>query len=190
MAEPVIPFWVDEALSVGYWDGLWLAGQLLPGKWKLGVKKARDVEKAKQGGIDGNALKDKGYLGAVLSATGLIWTKDQWVELETLIPQFDPKAAGSIRTPVDIWHPAAQLLSVYTVYVREIEVPQLTSQILTVNFSLEEWFASLKPAKAPGKKTDGVDPGNKPTGFDGAGGFNAGGGRGFVNPDVVTPPVA
>jgi len=154
-----VPFWVLPQFSGGFWDDLWLGGVQLPGQWKVEVVKERSIEKKKQQGIDGNALQDKGYVGAVLKATGIIWTEPQLEDFENTIPIFDPKTPGSTRSPLDIYYPAAALLSVNSVYVRKITIQQLSKQILTTVWDLEEWFASFKPAK-PSKTAKGFDGAN------------------------------
>ncbi len=154
-----VPFWVLPQFSGGYWDDLWLGGVLLPGQWKVEVVKERSIEKKKQQGIDGNALQDKGYVGAVLKATGILWTAEQLEDFENAIPIFDPRTPGSARNPLDIYYPAAHLLSVFSVYVRKITIQQLSKQILTTVWDLEEWFPAVKPAK-PSKTAKGFDGAN------------------------------
>jgi hypothetical protein len=158
----VTPFWTDQDSRhegfAGFWDGIFFEGYPLPGLWSLSVVKERSLEKAKQGGIDGNALRDKGYVGAVLRAKGKIWTPAQLEELENWIPRYDPKVPGSSRAPVNMYHPASSLMGIYSVYIRKITIPELTSQILQPEIEIEEWFPKVKPA----------DPSTKVKGFDGA----------------------
>ncbi len=158
-----VPFWTDEDIrhghGIGFWDGCFMSGTALPGIWRLEITKERTIEKQKQGGIDGNRLRDKGYVGAVMKLTGFVWLADQLAELEKFLPTIDPKVPGGSRSPIDFYHPASHLMSVFSVYVKKITVQKLNSQILTIDIDLDEWFPKVKPA-APKTAVKGFDGAN------------------------------
>jgi hypothetical protein len=157
MAESTVPFWVSPDYGNSLWDSLWLGGTDWPGAWQVKVKKARDVDKAKQSGQDGNTLTDKGYVGAVVTATGRLWKQDQLEDFQALLPNFDPRKPGVTRSPLDIYTPVTALFGVDSVYIKSIEAGHPTSGgVLTVTIELEEWFPATKTA-ANTKKVKGFD---------------------------------
>ncbi len=167
-----VPFWTDEDIrhghGLGFWDGCFMSGTALPGIWRLEISKERSIEKQKQGGIDGNRLKDKGYVGGVGKLTGIIWLAEQLEELEKFLPTIDPKVPGASRNPIDFYHPASHLMSIFSVYIKKITIQQLTTQILTINIDLDEWFPKVKPAtpKTDVKGFDGASNAQAPNAVD------------------------
>lgn len=156
-----IPFWRPKDVPNGsFWDLLWLGGGLVPGLCAdFDIVKSRSIDIAKQKGTDGITLTDNGYDGAPVKATQILWTQNQWDDFQEWLPNYDPQRPGGSRTPLDIIHPAATLLSVASVYLNKIHVSQPVKGILRVDFEMTQWFAATKAAggKAALKGFDGVN---------------------------------
>jgi hypothetical protein len=151
-----VPFFIDPEIGNSLWDNLFLGGADWPGVWKVDVTKSRSVTKVKVKGKDGVTTTDEGYDGAVLKATGILWLAEQFDDLQTLLPNFDPRQPGVIRTPLDIYTPVTALLGVDSVYLEKINISPPATGILTVSLDLSEWFPNTKTTVTT-KKVKGFD---------------------------------
>jgi hypothetical protein len=98
----------------------------------------------------------------MIKAIGILWTADHTDELDQLLPRFDPETVG-VSTPLDIYHPQAELMRLAAVYLKKITIKGPDRGKLEVALDLEQWFPATKPAKS----------GTKSKGFDGAARANA-----------------
>lgn len=147
-----IPFVYDLAINPEYslWDQMYLGGVYWPGVWSIGASKKRSLDIVKVRRKDGTMTLDNGYFGAELTAYGRLWTPAQFDELQEILPNFDPQRPGGGRTPLDLYHPAAALLSCNTVYLQSLAVPPLGgsggaprgSIIMTID--MVQWCSDLK----------------------------------------------
>lgn len=144
-----IPFINDPAVgsaTFSLWDTMQLGGIVWPGLWAMGATKKRSLDIVKVRRKDGTMTLDNGYFGAELKAFCRIWTKEQWDRLQVILPNFDPQRAGGGRSPLDIYHPSAALLSCSQVYIEEFGVPPpgspAQSVVLTIN--MVQWCSDLK----------------------------------------------
>jgi hypothetical protein len=153
-------FWAYTQNSL--WDYLFLGGVLWPGICLIQCDKSRSVDPAKEKGKDGVTLTDNGFDASPVKATLMLWTQAQWDELNQIMPNFDPRKPGGSRSPLEIWHPALELLSIQSVYLRKISVSTPTGDILRVDLDMIEWFPETKIAKG----TTGTA--KKAKGFQGA----------------------
>lgn len=155
------PYWrPDDTPEASLWDFLWLGGGLVPGMCAdFDVSKERSIDLAKQKGKDGITLTDNGYDGAPCKATQILWTKKQWDDFTVWLPNYDPQKPGGSRTPLDIVHPAANLLGVRSVYLKKIHTSNPVKGILRVDFEMVQWFPATATAKSKGatKGFDGTD---------------------------------
>jgi hypothetical protein len=156
-----LPFWRPADIKeASLWDFVWLGGGLVPGMCAdFDISKERAIDMAKQKGQDGITLTDNGYEGAPCKMTQILWTQAQWDDFTEWLPNYDPQRPGGSRTPLDIVHPAAALLSVRSVYLRKIHLSNPVKGILRVDFEMVQWFPATATAKPKGaaKGFDGTN---------------------------------
>jgi len=144
------PHW-DQRDWPDAWDALILGEDEWPGVWEIsGAGVSRKIDIKKQAGTDGASMTDEGYQPAQLTITGTIWTKDQWSELQRLIPKVHPRKPGGSRTPMEIYHPQSALLGITQIYINKIGIPKKPSAgdgLLTLSMSAVEWVPAPKPVK-------------------------------------------
>jgi len=145
-----LPWISDDTLL---WDTLIIGGEVWPGVPTVTVEATRAVDLQKKKGDDGANLVDQGYEPAKVTLTLRLWMQDQWDELQRLLPTVHPRRKGGIRTPVDIVHPATQLVGVRQIYITKIGSPTADKGVLTIVLDAVEWFPQPKPAKAKTKKS-------------------------------------
>lgn len=99
-------FWVDEKKGesvLRVWDQLTLGGITFPGLWmleansKLEITPNKYLLKAARGTTPAQyqiTLSDQGYVPSTIKATGQIWTKEQWEDLEETLPKFTPRSGN------------------------------------------------------------------------------------------------
>ena len=145
-----LPYW-DQRDWQDAWDILVLGEDEWPGVWEIsGAGVSRKIDIKKQAGTDGSTMTDEGYQPAQLTITGTIWTKDQWSELQRLIPKIHPRKPGGSRTPMEIYHPQSSLLGITQIYINKIGIPKKPSSgngLLELSMSAVEWVPSPKPVK-------------------------------------------
>jgi len=149
------------------WDRLHLAGETWPGLWVVtgqGVSRKLDVKRVK--GSDQATIADEGYNPSKMTLNGTIWTREQWRDLQKLLPLIHPKRKGGSRTPLQIIHPQANFLGVDNVYVESIGNPDLdrSTGIMTISIGVLEWVPVPKPVKKSTGK--GAGKSAKPKGND------------------------
>jgi hypothetical protein len=177
-----IPYWVDPELGGGVaslWDFVWLGNVLWPGFWTVEIVKSRSVDVAKVKGQDAATLTDNGYDLASVKLNGRLWGQDQLDRFDQILPDFDPRRPGSVKSPIDIYYPSASLLGIKTIYIKSITVGTPSGQILPVSIDAIEWAKPTSAAKVvTGKNTPkGLDkpaaPGLFGNGGPGEGAFSA-----------------
>jgi hypothetical protein len=101
--QVAIPFWDQEPLidSIGInptwaasepvfspqiWDNLTLGNIAMPGKWRLSGSCSQDVDVQKPQGFDGGALVLRGYVPAIITMEGVLWTPAQWKMFQGIVP--------------------------------------------------------------------------------------------------------
>ena len=105
-SEYAVPFW--DALDsdserdengdpVGWWKGestfaptIWnrltLGSYELPGMWRLSGSMSIDMDVQKPQGFDGAALITRGYVPALITMEGTLWTPEQWAVYQNVFP--------------------------------------------------------------------------------------------------------
>ncbi len=131
--------------NASLWDVMTLGGVSWAGVWAIEVGKKRELDIVKVRRLDGVRIRDNGYFGVTLKATGRIWTPEDWEAFQDILPLFDPQRPGGGRSPLDIYHPAAALFGVHTVYIESLEMPQPGNGIVTISMGLVQWFPAPKP---------------------------------------------
>lgn len=149
----MLPFWDDNQES--FWGLLWLGGDQWPGSWRLDASQKREIDVAKPSGAP-PTLTDKGAGPGRAKATGMIWTPEQVDEINILLEKYSPKNPNALRTPLDIFHPSAILIGLYSVVIEEVRVTHPTDQILRIDLDLLQWFPMTKVQQAT--KTAVSDP--------------------------------
>lgn len=147
-----LPWWADSDLS---WDILILGGEVWPGVCTVATTVKRALDKQKIKGSDGANLVDQGYEPAPVKITLRLWLREQWTELERLLPTIHPRTKGGVRQPLQIVHPEPNLKGVHQVYVEEISPITVEKGLGTLTLSCVEWFPEPKPAKQKKKPKDG-----------------------------------
>ena len=137
MAE--LPFWfeVDDTS----WDTVTLGSDTFPGVATVDGAVERKIDVKKSKGNDGATLKDNGYVPAPVTITLTIHTREQWIQLQALIPKIHPRRKGGPRDPVEIIYPSVNLLQVTQIYINKIPFPKLDKKtgILTQVFQAIEY---------------------------------------------------
>jgi len=76
----------EPAFSPNIWDQLQLGSDSLPGKWRLSGSMSLDMDVQKPQGFDGGALITRGYVPAMISMEGTLWTPEQWAIFQNIFP--------------------------------------------------------------------------------------------------------
>lgn len=156
-----LAWWADGSLL---WDTLILGGEVMPGLSAVTGDVARKLDIKPVKGTDGATMSDEGYEPGPIQIATRLFTQQQWTELQRLLPRFHPRAAGGTRSPLDIWHPAANLIGITTIYIRKIAMPVIDAKrVATVVIEAVQWFPAPKPATKNTKAPKGggkIDPGD------------------------------
>lgn len=147
-------FWVDLKQGdspITPWDILSVAGEYWPGLWKAEVTKGTDLEIVKPAKVSSSTpgtptITDKGYKPTTGKLTGRIWDPTDWRYLKELLPIILPKKDSTPKSAFDITHPALELVGLSQVIFTSVRIPPITSQILTIELDVMEWFP-LTPDK-------------------------------------------
>lgn len=157
-------FWSGEnrgESAITAWDKLIMGGVTWPGVCKidpvteLEIDVAKQKKKGEEVGKDAT-LTDKGYKPATVKATIQIWDREDWEELEKILPKFAPKKTSTVRDAFDIYHPSAALLGIDTVVVQSVSIHHPEEQTLIVEMQLLQYF----PETAIEKKKVVANAGN------------------------------
>lgn len=147
-----LPWLADSTLL---WDTLILGGDVWPGLPTVDVQVSRSIDAQKKKGDDGANLVDQGYEPAKVKITLRLWLADQWSDLQRLLATIHPRRKGGVRTPLEIVHPATQLVGVRTIYVTAIGNPTpgtgADTGSMTISLDALEWFPEPKVAKSKPK---------------------------------------
>jgi hypothetical protein len=83
------PTWAasEPVFSPQIWDNLTLGDIAMPGKWRLSGSCSQDMDVQKPQGFDGGALVLRGYVAAIVTMEGTLWTPQQWKMFQTIIPK-------------------------------------------------------------------------------------------------------
>jgi hypothetical protein len=156
-----VPYWVDPdgAAVASLWDFLWLGGVLIPGLWNVEITKSRSIDVAKVKGQDAATLTDNGYDLATVKMSGRMWLPDHLNDFKTVLLQFDPVRHGSVKYPLDIYHPVAELQGVKSIYIKSITLGNPSGGIWTPGIEAVEWAQETTTTKT----------GTSPKGFSAAG---------------------
>ena len=147
-----------------------------PGLWQLEPKVSIGFEVAKRllnpNGVAANPplppkfdirLQPKGYNPATVSATGEIWTANDWQTLKTYLPNISPKK-GNTAQPIawNINHPMCALLGIDQVIVTDISAPRIVDQTLTIQISMLQYFPQGRIFINPYGNAGGTNIGSTP----------------------------
>ncbi|MEW5858395.1 MAG: hypothetical protein AB1861_13590 [Cyanobacteriota bacterium] len=146
-----VPWWysTEEPLS---WDMCQLGGEWIPGKVSVsgsGIKRNVDVKKSK--GKEGATITDQGADLARFTLTVQVWGEQDWQDYQNLLATINPRAKGSKISPVEVVHPAINLLGVKRIYIDSIGVSMIEKGILTQELSAIEWVDKPPSAKTSPK---------------------------------------
>lgn len=148
-------FWANTLAgqsSTTDWDKLILGPFQLPGLWSVEVDSPHEYIPHKlrlneTGNPDQDAwditTTDAGGLAARLTATGRLWTVEQWQDLKSMMPKIYAKrtiGAASPRKSFDINHPAANMLGVMSVLIDSVRILPPVDQTLFVQVSMQQKF--------------------------------------------------
>ncbi len=146
----MIAWWLDGTLV---WDLLWLGGDLMPGLATVDAEVARKIDIQPVKGSDGATIADEGYIPSPINIALKLWLKAHWLEWQRVLPAIHPRQIGGLRRPLEIWHPAAEVLGIETIYVTKIGSPRgeggKDPRIIPIEAI--QWFPAPKPAKTSSK---------------------------------------
>ncbi len=143
-------FFGGSQRDVGDWDSVYIAGVKWPGLASVegkGIARRLDVKRSK--GSDGARIVDQGNDPAEFSIKILVYKKEDWVELQRLLPTVSPRRPGGPRSPIGIVYPSLQVLGVSTCYIKQVPVFELdkATQQMTVILQAIEWIPRPKKLK-------------------------------------------
>ncbi len=144
-------FWTAET-AYTFWDRLFLGGKTWPGLAIVEPQQNRAISVAKRRGRE-PTLTDNGYDPGQIKVTVKAWTEEQWSELQNLIPEFSPRKNETVRTPLEIWHPATDVLGIDAVVITSVSMKHPSDQILLVEMNLLQWFPET--SRRPIGRSDG-----------------------------------
>jgi hypothetical protein len=139
------------------WDRLTLGDHVMPGVWEItGGECARQVDHKKTKDKDGARIRDLGLIPPRMAARGRLTSREDWDELQKIMPDIHPKKKGGIKFPLAIFHPAVALLGVSQIYVERIRPPEIKDGVLEIQIDMidfgdpKETKVSKKPAVPSG----------------------------------------
>jgi hypothetical protein len=151
-----LPHWEDEGQP---WDKLILGDNVMPGVWAIvSGDCSRQVDHKKTKNKDKAVIKDLGLLPPRLQAKGKLCTREDWEALQQIMPDINPRKAGGPKFPLKIYHPAAAILGVSTIYVERIKPPEIDNGVLTFEIDMIEWTEQPKKVQSGHPKNSQDDP--------------------------------
>lgn len=153
---PALPHWEDPEAP---WDKLTLGVHVMPGVWEItGGECFRQIDEKKSKDKDSARIRDMGLRPPRLQARGrlALYTPsgdltDEWDRLQQVMPDINPKKPGGLKQPLSIYHPAAALLGITTIYVERVRPPEVQDGILELAIDMIEWTAEPKKTKVASK---------------------------------------
>jgi hypothetical protein len=144
--DPRLDYWDD--LEAG-WDSLWIDNKLMPGVWQITSGEcARQVDHKKTKGKDGARIRDQGMLPSRFSAKGQLVSREDWIAMQGLIAEINPRKTGKMKKPLAVYHPAIAFLGVGTIYVERVRVPEIRQGICEISLDMIEWTDTPKASNA------------------------------------------
>lgn len=131
------------------WDMLVLGNFAMPGIWTVTGDVARDLDKKKSKGKDGQRIKDNGYLNAEIVLIGQMTDRDDWKVMINAMKDIHPRKKGSATEPLACEHPVLAFLGITNVYVQRISSPRIVDGILEIRIAVLEWLPKPKVKKKP-----------------------------------------
>jgi len=147
-----LPHWEDAGSP---WDKLVLGDNVMPGIWEInGGVCERQVDHKKTKDKDKAVIKDLGLLPPRLQAKGRLYSREDWEALQKIMPDIHPRKAGGPKFPLKIYHPAAAIMGVSTIYVERIRPPEIDNGVLSFSIDMIEWTETpKKPRKTKHRET-------------------------------------
>jgi hypothetical protein len=158
-----LPHWEDDGDP---WDKLILGDNVMPGVWTItGGECARQVDHKKTKSKDKALIKDLGLLPPRLQIKGRMASRlpngeptGHWEALQKIMPDINPRKAGGPKFPLKIYHPAAAIIGVNTIYVERIRPPEVNANgILEMQLDVIEWTETPKKTNVQKPKEPGLD---------------------------------
>lgn len=150
-----LPHWDDPGAP---WDRLTLGVHVMPGVWEInGGECARQIDEKKGKDLDHARIRDTGLKAPRLQARGRLVSREDWEQLQRVMPDIHPKKPGGIKHTLKIYHPAAALLGITTVYVDRVRPPEIQNGVLELAIDMIEWNDDPKPTKVKSKVAPPTD---------------------------------
>ena len=159
------PYWIDRGQEADgtAWNSVILGSSFLPGIAVVTCSVARDVDAKKTKGQDGATLEDNGVEPAEIGIELTLPRRDDWELWQQVLPDIHPRRPGGPRTPLEIVHPAPNMLGIRNIYVKEIiPEPPTAKGGMKVTLRCVEWFPAPKPVKAAAGKAGTKGAKSKP----------------------------
>lgn len=147
------PHWDDVE-----WSKLTLGSTTLPGAWRVEASAKRNMDMKTSKSRDGAVLNDTGYENAGVTLIGTFTTKKDWAELALALKEIHPRKRGKERHPLAVVHPALNILGITTVWVTEINAPQLGDDgVMEITITCLEWIPEPKVLKKAAPKPISIE---------------------------------
>lgn len=159
------PFW-DGTGGIGdlAWETCWIGGYYIPGLVSVVWRKAprRRIEKKPVKGKDGTRVTDQGDELAEFTVRSEIYTADQWVTLQDVLPEIWASKDGGERTPYEIMHPLPNAMGIQDIYIESLAIHQPANQIMLLEIQCFQWKPNpVQVSKAAGRNDPNVVAGGK-----------------------------
>ena len=114
--------------SYNGWDRVVLAQETLPGLCKARARPEIGIDRKPAPGRDGETLTVKGYRPCEIEIESMIWTPEQWLKWQEIIPSIwrrpNPGSVLSARNAVGIAYPPFTFAGISQVVIVGLEPPQ------------------------------------------------------------------
>lgn len=146
------PYWGDAPLL---WDAIKLGGITLYGVARPSGGISRRINTQPIAGEDsGGTTTDLGYDGAKVNVTVKMWRQEDLDAFQQFADQFRPRKDEAKPNPIDVIHPAINMLGIVSLTVEKIGIPEPSSEAGFYEVTID--FIEFIPETKKGKAVDGA----------------------------------
>lgn len=116
-----VPFWADSPFP---WQQVRINGETLPGIATVTGDVGRKVDTAQAPGNDGGTFTHLGYEPAEVEVKLVLATPEHLEAFTRLAPTIRPRKGEKSPKPVNVYHPALELLGIRSLFLMKIGIPE------------------------------------------------------------------
>lgn len=130
------------------WNTVILGNVTIPGMCSVkGLDAGLKADKRRKRGADGATSRDLGIEPSKFTIETVL-TEDDWPAWLVALPKINPRTVGRVRQPVEIVHPAPNMVGVTQVRIVKLQMDPPTARGgMLIKIQLEEWFGESKDIK-------------------------------------------